>query len=383
MRVSPGSLDPLSLLPGRSRELLYDRLMEQIPSNVGINAVTEENTTKPEAAARLLELIQMRLISEAIHVAAVLGVADLLADSPKTVEELAAATEVTAPSLRRVMRALASFCIFLQDSSGRFALAPMGEFLKRDLAGSLHAAALFFGGEDGVSAVRLFLECVKTGETVTQKLSGLSSFDWLLSDPERTKLFNAVMTAFATLHFTGVPEAYDFSKVTKIVDVGGGHGKMICEILKRNPGMEGILFDLPHAFQGGQRTVALAGLVDRCEVVSGDFFVSVPTGADLYLLSRVIHDWDDEKAVAILKVVRRAIAPHGRLILLETMLRPAGSTVYPVLSDLNMLLLTGGCERTEAEYLALYRAAGFELTKAVLTKSPTGTTVIEGKPVSS
>jgi O-methyltransferase domain len=158
-------------------------------------------------------------------------------------------------------------------------------------------------------------------------------------------------------------EAYDFSQATKIVDVGGGHGKIISEILKRNPGMHGILFDMPHAFEGGRRTVALAGLVDRCEVVSGDFFVSVPAGADAYLLSRVIHDWDDEKAVAILKVVRGAIAPHGKLVLLETMLRPTESNVYPVLSDLNMLIVTGGCERTEAEYHALYRAAGFELTK--------------------
>jgi O-methyltransferase domain len=248
--------------------------------------VEKMNTTKPEAAARLLELIQMRLISESIHVAAVLGVADLLADAPKTIEELAEATKVSALSLRRVMRALASFGIFLEDSAGRFALAPMGEFLKPDVAGSLHAAALFFGGEDGSSAVRLFLECVKTGEIVAQRLSGLSAFDWLLSDSERTKLFNAVMTAFATLHFTGVLEAYDFSKATKIVDVGGGHGNMICEILKSNPGMRGVLFDLPHAFQGGQRTVAQAGMVDRCEVVSGDFFVSVPAGADLYLLSR-------------------------------------------------------------------------------------------------
>jgi hypothetical protein len=346
------------------------------------HAMTERNTTEAEAAARLLELIQMRLISESIHVAAALGVADLLADEPKTVEQLAKATGASTPSLRRVMRALASFRVFSEDSADRFALAPMGELLKCHVAGSLHPAALFFGGEAGASTVRLFLECVKTGESATQKLSeaGGSCFDWLLSNPGRTKLFNAMMTAFSTLHFAGVLEAYDFSQVTKIVDVGGGHGKIISEILKGNPGLHGILFDMSHAFEGGQSTVALAGLVDRCEVISGDFFVSVPAGADAYLLSRVIHDWDDEKAIAILKVVRGAIAPHGRLVLLETMLRPTASTLYPVLSDLNMLLLTGGCERTEAEYRALYRAAGFELTKTVLTKSPTGTTVIEGRP---
>jgi hypothetical protein len=146
--------------------------------------------------------------------------------------------------------------------------------------------------------------------------------------------------------------------------------------------MQGILYDLPHAFDGGKKTVAECGLADRYEVISGDFFVSVPAGADAYLVSRVIHDWDDEKSVAILKVIRKAIAPGGRLLFLETMVRPAepDSAVYPVLSDLNMLVLTGGCERTEPEYRALYRAAGFELTKAVATISPTGTTVIEGKP---
>jgi hypothetical protein len=133
--------------------------------------------------------------------------------------------------------------------------------------------------------------------------------------------------------------------------------------------------------RAGKTPIAQAGLADRCEVISGDFFVSVPAGADVYVLSRVIHDWDDQKSVAILKVVRAAIAPHGRLILLETILRPDGNTVYPVLSDLNMLLLTGGCERTEEEYRALYRAAGFELTRTVGTKSPTGTTVIEGSPM--
>lgn len=134
-------------------------------------------------------------------------------------------------------------------------------------------------------------------------------------------------------------------------------------------------------FEGGKETIAQAGLGERCEVVTGDFFKSVPSGADGYLLSRVIHDWDDETSVAILKVVRKAIAPDGRLILLETMLRQGQRSLYPLLSDLNMMLRTGGCERTEEEYRAVYRAAGFELTRTVETISPTGATVIEGKPV--
>jgi hypothetical protein len=343
--------------------------------------MTEWNTTKAQTATRLLELIGMRLISESIHVAAALGVADLLADAPKTADELAKATGVSASSLRRVLRGLATFNVFSQDSDGRFAMAPMGEFLKREAEGSLHSTALFSGGERGAKVDELFLHSVKTGEAAARKLSGGNWISWLQSNPEWTRLFNSMMTAYSTLHFTGVLEAYDFSYAATIVDVGGGHGKIISEILKRNPGMRGVLFDLPHALEGGRSMIERAGLADRCEVVSGDFFLSVPVGADAYVLSRVIHDWNDEEAIAILKIVRQAIAPEGRLILLEAMLRPDPRTVYPVLSDLNMLVRTGGCERTEAEYRVLYRRAGFELTRAVATISPTGTTVIEGRPV--
>jgi hypothetical protein len=343
--------------------------------------MAELSAKKAEAATRLLELIQIRLISESIHVAAALEIADLLANGPKSTDQLAEATGVNAPSLRRVLRALASFGVFSLDSAGRFALAPMSEFLKRDVEGSLNAAALFLGGERSAGMYGLFLQCVRTGESASQKLFGGSWINWIKNDPDTSELFNAVMTAFSALHLTGLFEAYDFSEARKIVDVGGGHGRIISEILKRNPETRGILFDMPHAFEGGQKTILEAGLVDRCEVVSGDFFVSVPAEADAYLLSRVIHDWNDEKAVAILKVIRGAIASHGRLLVLETMLRSTGGPVYPVLSDLNMLLRTGGCERTEADYRALYRAAGFELTRAVATTSPTGTTVIEGRPI--
>jgi O-methyltransferase domain len=343
--------------------------------------MTELNVTKAQAATRLLELIAIRLISESIYVAAALGLADLLADGPKNVEELAKTTGVGASSLRRVMRALVTIDVFAQDSDGRFAMAPTGEFLKRETEVSLHSAALFFGGERGAKVDELFLHCVKTGDTAWKTISGGNWISWLQSNSEWNSLFNMMMTAFSTLHLTGVLEAYDFSYASRIVDVGGGHGKIISEILKRYPRTHGVLFDLPHALEGGRKTIAQAGLTDRCEVVSGDFFVSVPSGADVYVLSRVIHDWNDEKAIAILKVVRKAIAPTGRLILLEVMLRPGQTKVYPVLSDLNMLVRTGGCERTEEEYRTLYDSAGFALTRTVATIAPTGTTVIEGRPL--
>lgn len=344
--------------------------------------MTERIAPNANAAGRLLELIQMRLISEAIHVVATLGVADSLAEGPKSAEQLAEKAHASAPHLHRVLRALAGFGIFAEDSHGRFELAPPGEYLRRDTPGSLYPAARFFGGDAGTNVIQLFLDSVKTGQAAIQKLSGDKGlFSWLQEDPERAQLFNAVMTSFSTLHMTGLFEAYDFSWASKLVDVGGGHGKILSEVLRRNPRLHGILFDLRHAYEGGQKTIAQAGLSGRCQVVSGDFFKEVPAGADAYLLSRVIHDWDDATTVAILKVVRAAIAPRGRLILLETMLRRSAETVYPLLSDLNMLLMTGGCERTEDEYRALYRAAGFELTQAIATSSPTGTTVIEGRPV--
>lgn len=144
--------------------------------------------------------------------------------------------------------------------------------------------------------------------------------------------------------------------------------------------MHGVLFDLPHAFEGGRKTIAEVELSDRCEVVSGDFFRSVPTGGDAYILSRVIHDWTDEKAIAILKIVRGVMLPKGRLLLFETMIREGNRLSYPLLSDLNMVIRTGGCERTEAEYRMLYKAAGFKLTRAIKAPSPTGMTIIQGKP---
>ena len=342
------------------------------------NAIISDVNDK--SAARLLELIQMRLISEAIFVVASLGIPDLLATGPRSSAELAQATGANPPHLHRVMRALLTFGIFSEDSDGRFALTAMGQHLRRDADGSLHSAAMLFGGADGAHMLELFLQCVNTGESASQIRFG-DWTKWIQSDPELLGYFNAMMTAFSKNHLSGVFDAYDFSYGSKIVDIGGGHGRILTEILKRNPRMHGVLFDMPHALEGGRTTIAQAGLADRCEVVSGDFFVSVPAGGDTYMLSRVIHDWNDEQSVAILKVVRKAIVSSGRLILLETMLRQAGESVYPVLSDLNMLIRTGGCERTEAEYRALYHAAGFELTQTVATPAPTGTTVIEGRPI--
>ena len=324
-------------------------------------------------------MIAMRHVPQALHVVAVLGIADLLADAPKSSDELAQVTGSHARTLYRVLRTLAAAGVFAEDKRGRFRLTPLGQPLRSDVANSVRAASIFLSGESELEG-RL-VDCVQSGKTAIELVSGTNWVEYYQQEPARAAGFNAAMTALSNAHYAGVVGAYDFRSISRIVDVGGGHGRLLSMILTAYPKVHGVLFDLPHALEGGQETIADAGLSNRCEVVSGDFFDSVPSGGDAYILSRVIHDWDDEKAVAILKVVRDALPANGRLLLFETMIRSDNRLSYPLLSDLNMVIRTGGCERTEAEYRALYQAAGFKLSRCIGTPSPTGMTIIEGKPV--
>ena len=329
-------------------------------------------------AGKLLEMIAMRHVPQALHVVAVLGVADLLGDGPKNADELAQATGSHGRTLYRVLRTLVAAGVFAEDKAGHFRLTELGQPLRSDVADSVRAASVFLSGESELEG-RL-IDCVRSGKTAIELASGTTDWIEYYRQPTRAAVFNAAMTALSNAHYAGVADAYDFRSIRKLVDVGGGHGRLISMILTTYPKMRGVLFDLPHALEGGQRMIAEAGLSNRCEVVSGDFFRSVPRGGDAYILSRVIHDWTDEKAVAILKVVRGVLPANGRLLLFETMIGASNRLSYPLLSDLNMVIRTGGCERSEAEYRALYKAAGLKLTRAIKTPSPTGMTIIEGKP---
>jgi len=323
-------------------------------------------------------MIAMRHVPQSLHVVAVLGIADLLAKGPKSSDELAQDTGSHARTLYRVLRTLVAAGVFAEDKAGRFRLTALGRPLRSDVADSVRAASVFLSGESELEG--LLVDCVRSGKTAIELASGGTNWiDYYRQEPTRAAIFNAAMTALSNAHYAGVVDAYNFRPIRTAVDVGGGHGRLLSMILTANPKMRGVLFDLPHALEGGQRTIAEARLSHRCEVVSGDFFRSVPAGADAYILSRVIHDWTDEKAVSILKVVRRAMLAKGRLLLFETMIRADNRLSYPLLSDLNMVIRTGGCERSEGEYRALYKSAGFKLTRAIKTPSPTGMTIIEGK----
>jgi hypothetical protein len=334
-----------------------------------------------QGAARILELIHMRLVSEALYVAAEMGVADALAGGAKRVSELAAVTGADPAALYRVLRALCEFGLFRELEDGRIALTPAGELLRADVEGSLRPAAMLFGGDRAARLVGQLRRCVEEGKSLAELLRAGSWTRWIESDPEQAALFHATMTSYSALQTSGLLSAYDFSTFTTLVDVGGGEGRLLAEILKRNPAMRGMLFDRSHALEGARNTLAGAGVGGRCEIVAGDFFESVPAHADGYLLSRVIHDWDDERALAALEVIRRAVRPSSKLLVVETLLRPHAGSMYAVLSDLNMLIRTGGRERTEAEYRALYRRAGFELVRTIPTGSPLATEVIEGSPI--
>jgi hypothetical protein len=336
---------------------------------------------RPTSAGTLLLLIAMRHVPQALHVAAVLGIADLIADGPRSSEELARATGTDARLLGRILRTLVAAAVLTKHRSGRFRLTRLGQPLRSDVADSVRAASILLSGESQLEG--LLIDCVRSGKTAIELASGVANWiEYYQQDPARAAAFNSAMTALSNAHYTGVVESYDFRSVRRIVDVGGGHGRLLSMILTAYPKMHGVLFDLPQVIEGAKRTIDAGGLSDRCDVVGGDFFHSVPSGGDIYMLSRVIHDWADDKAVEILKVVRKALL-HGkeRVLLFETLIRSDKRLSYPLLSDINMIIRTGGCERTEGEYRALYQAAGLRMTRTIRTPSPTGMTIIEGKPV--
>jgi len=340
------------------------------------NLQNPKSTTPPEA---LLQMITSSWVSQAIYVAAVLGIADLLNDDPKSSSELAKATGTQARSLYRVMRALASVGIFAEIEDDRFELTPLAAYLQTDVPGSIHAIAIMLGESWHWQPWGNILHTLKTGNTAFEHVHGMKLFEYLTKNVEAAQIFNEAMTGTTAPFNATITADYDFSSISKIVEVGGGHGSLIASILKAYPTMQGLLFDLPPVVIGAKHSIEAEGLAERCEIVGGDFFESVPSGGDTYILKNIIHDWDDTRAVAILKNCHRAMVENGKLLLVETVIPPRNEPSFGKFLDLEMLVIAGGCERTEAEYRTLFEAAGFQLTKVITTQS--FLSVIEGVPV--
>lgn len=314
--------------------------------------------------------------TQAVYVAAKLGIADLLAQGARTVDDLAQATNVHAPSLYRLLRGLASMGVFADDGTQRFSLTPLAECLRSDVPGSQRALAIM-SGEEHYHAWGELLYSIQTGKIAFDKLYGMPVFEFLSKNLEQAKVFDAAMVGVHGRETAAMTDAYDFSVFGVLADIGGGNGSLLTTVLKKHPALRGILYDLPGVTQRALDNLKSSGVADRCTVIGGSFFESVPVGADAYLMRHIIHDWDDEKATAILRNVHQAMGQHGRLLVVEGVIPAGNGPCFGKLLDLTMLTLPGGKERTEEEYRTLFKAGGFELTRVVPTHAEVS--VIEGR----
>lgn len=324
------------------------------------------SSAQDDGAARLMHLVVAGSLSMAVCVAAYLRLPDLLQGGARDVRDIARDSRCDSGSLRRLLRALCSLGFCEDEGDGRFALTASGRLLCSGAEHSLRSWAIWWGrymwpvwGE--------LLHSVTTGESARRHLTGADDFRHLADDDEAADFFNGAMAEFTAFVAREVVQRYDFGDCRRVVDVGGGYGALLAAVLGVRPAARGVLLELPHAIAGARRFLERARAAERCELVAGDFFRAVPEGGDLYLLKAVLHDWDDESCLAILRNCRRAMAPEGRLIVIERVMpatvRPSPTHEALARADLNMLLAQGGREREEAEFRALLEGARFRASR--------------------
>jgi hypothetical protein len=323
--------------------------------------------------AQLMKFIVGKWISKPIYAAAELGIADILAEGTKSIEELAQITQSHSPSLYRMMRALASVGIFFETEGKRFELTPMAEYLK---TGAMRSIALMFNSDWSDKAWGYFLDSVKTGGTAFEKAHGMPVSDWLEKNPRAAEVFNEANAIKAANSHRAIVDVYNFSGINTLTDVGGGLGALMAEILIANPLMNGVVADIPYVIQKAKKILRSRGLEDRCQVVECDFFKKIPAGSEVYLLSNILHDWPDEQCQIILTNCHRAMKTKSRLLVVEMIIPPGNEPSVAKLLDIEMLVTTGGRERTEAEFKNLFESTGFELSRIMPTKD--GVCLIEG-----
>jgi hypothetical protein len=319
-----------------------------------------------------VQLIQMAAgswVAAVVYAAAKLGLADHLAAGPRTAGDLAGPTGTHAPTLHRLMRTLAGLGILTERDGQRFALTALGEALKSDAPGSARSTLIAFCGPAFWRSWEEILHSLATGQTGFEKAWGMPIFDYLAQHPDEASHFSQAMVGFHGAEPPAVAEAYDFSGVDTVVDVGGATGNMLAAILARHAGPRGILFDRPHVVGDAPALLQARGVESRVTIESGSFFETVPAGGDAYVLSHIIHDWNEDQCLTILGHCREAMKPGGRLLIVETVLPPGDTPHQGKLQDMVMLVLPGGQERTEAEYESLLAKAGFRLTRVVPTAS--------------
>ncbi len=319
---------------------------------------------------RLFQAASGYMISAALSVAAKLKIADLLAAGPRPVAELAEATGSHEDSLYRVLRALVSAGFFTAPGPRTFALSPETELLRSDVPGSIRPMVLWMTNPLHFQVWSEMAYTVQTGKPAIEMLYGKPCFEALGALPEVAREFNDAMTCFSVSLASALLEAYDFTGTHTLMDVAGGHGFVLCEVLSRHPEMRGILFDMPGVVDGARARIESLNLDGRCETAAGDFFQQIPEGADAYYMQHIIHDWDDERALTILRNCRQALDTHrnGTLLVMDNVIPKTPQPHYGKLLDLEMMLMPGGRERTEAEFHRLFAQAGFEIARVVPTR---------------
>jgi hypothetical protein len=340
-------------------------------------AVAEPTDEERAAAASVLRMIWGIHISRAVYVAAALGIAELLAGGPKTDVDLAHATQAHRPSLYRVLRLLAALGLFSEGPGRSFSLTVLGDRLRADAPASLRSWAMLVESAGGVRAFEPILETVRTGRAGLDIAHGMPLFEFLSEHPELEGDFDAAMSERTAAFAPSVAGRYDFSHLRTVVDIGGGKGTLLAAVLRAHGHLRGVLFERPTVGAQAHEVLSAAGVSERCEVITGDFFDGVPGGADGYMLANVLHDWDDARAAQILRNCRHAMADGGRVLVVERLIADDPADAVPVLlSDLNMLVFTGGLERTNAEYGRLLTDAGLALHEVHAVAPPYG--IIEG-----
>ena len=318
----------------------------------------------------MLDLITGYWLSQMIFVAAKLGIADVLAKGPKTPAAIAEQVGAYAPFVGRVLRALASVGVFAETSNGRFRLTGTAATLRSGVPGSLRDFALMIIDDYNWKAWGALLHGVETGGVAFQHVQGQPFFDYLVANPDKERTFAASMASISGAENDAIARAYAFGRFGKLVDVGGAHGHLLATILRRHRKLRGVLYDQPQVVAGAGARGFLTGLEDRCEVGGGDFFSSVPSGADAYMMKYIIHDWDDERCVRILSHCRDAMAPGGRVLVVENVIEPGNRPSWGKLLDVNMQVILTGKERTKVEFRNLLARAGLSLRRVVPTASP-------------
>lgn len=314
--------------------------------------------------------------SQAVYVAAKLAVFDFLADGPKTSDELTDLVGAHEPSLRRLLRALTSVHLLIEDN-GRFAATPLGDQLRSDHPESWRPFALSIGWSVNWRPWGELEKSILTGKPAFDQVHGIPFFEYFGQHPDDGAVFNAAMTSLSSVDLRAILAAYDFAEFGIVVDVGGGNGALLRGILERYPQVQGVLCDLPSVVANAYQ-IRNTAVESRCKLVSVDMFQSIPAGGDVYILKQILHDWNDDEVIQILRNCRQAISAHGKLLHIGEVLKPSNEPDFGKWLDLNMLIQLTGRERTKTEFRELYAVAGFKLTRVIPTEGPT---IVEGVPV--